>query len=441
MSISKFISEIVVGGGRCCGCTACLQRCPKHCITLSEDSEGFLYPQVDESVCIECGLCEKVCPILSPQDKITPLSVLAAKNRNELERMDSSSGGVFLPLARQVIEKGGVVFGAVYDEAWEVHHVYTETIEGVYLMMGSKYLQSRIENTYREAEQFLKQGREVMFVGSPCQIAGLHGYLRHNDYPNLLAVDFICHGVPSPGVWRRYLAETYGGYGLQDKMPPLAAAGKNSVLYLSLNATSPIGDIKFRDKTESGWKKYRFVVRRKSASKADQNTVLSSAIHYMNPFMRGFLSDIYLRPSCYACMCKNGASHSDLTIADFWGIHLVAPDFDDDKGVGLVLINTPKGNDRFCRLNMDTLPSTLQVAHQYNGGFNEHTKAHPKRTKFFSLIAEGKTVEQAVDLCLHVPLYKRALAKGKRGVKRIIKILLGDAGVKTIKKNLGISSS
>ena len=424
MSISKLIGGFAIGGGKCCGCTSCLQRCPKHCISLSEDSEGFLYPKVDESVCTECGLCEKVCPVLSPQDKITPLSVLAAKNRNEQERMDSSSGGVFLPLARNVIEKGGVVFGAVYDEAWEVHHVYTETIEGVYPMMGSKYLQSRIENTYREAEQFLKQGREVMFVGSPCQIAGLQGYLRHKEYPNLLAVDFLCHGVPSPGVWRRYLAETYSGEEAREQSRRQATAGKNSVLYSSLNAKSPIGDIKFRDKAESGWKKFRFVVRRKSASKADQNTVLSSAIHRDNAYMRGFLSDIYLRPSCYACKCKNGASHSDLTIADFWGIHLVAPDFDDDKGVGLVLVNTPKGSDCFSRLDMDTLPSTLQVAHQYNGGFNEHTKAHPKRARFFSLIAVGRTVEQAVASCLHVPLWRRVLSKGKRGVKKVIKMVL-----------------
>ncbi len=425
----------------CCGCSACVQRCPKQCISLCEDSEGFLYPHVDESLCTDCGLCEKVCPIVSPQEKIAPISVVGAKNRNEQERMDSSSGGVFLPLAREVINKGGVVFGAVYDESWEVHHVYTETIEGVYPMMGSKYVQSRTEDTYREAEAFLKQGREVMFVGSPCQIAGLHGYLRHKYYPNLLSVDFLCHGAPSPGVWRQYLAETYGGCkgeakGREQK-PPLAAAGKNTVLYSSLNAKSPIGDIKFRDKTESGWKKYRFVVRSKSASKADQNSVLSSDIHYMNAYMRGFLSDIYLRPSCYACRCKNGASHSDLTIADFWGVHNIAPDFDDDKGVGLVLVNTPKGNDCFSRLDMDILPSTLEDAHQYNGGFNEHTKAHPNRDKFFSLLQNGKTVEQAVNVCLHVPLYKRAIAKFRRGVRKLIKLVIGKSGVTTVKKIMG----
>lgn len=128
-------------------------------------------------------------------------------------------------------------------------------------MMGSKYLQSKIGNTYKEAERFLKQGREVMFVGSPCQIAGLRTFLRNKDYPNLLAVDFLCHGVPSPGVWRRYLAENYGGYDAEYQSRLQATDGKNTVLLSSLNAKSPIGDIKFRDKEEDGWKKYRFVVR------------------------------------------------------------------------------------------------------------------------------------------------------------------------------------
>ena len=310
MTVQDIIAE--KGNQNCCGCSACLQRCPKHCIKLVEDEEGFSYPQVDEETCIKCGLCEKVCPILNQADKLSVLEVLAVKNPNDEERMNSSSGGVFLPLAREVINQGGVVFGAVYDESWEVHHVYAEKIEDVYPMMGSKYLQSKIGNSFKDAERFLKQGREVLFVGSPCQIAGLRTYLRNKQYPNLLAVDFLCHGVPSPGVWRRYLAETYGGYDAKEQSRLQATAGKNSVLLSSLNATSPIGDIKFRDKRESGWKKFRFVVRQKSASKADQNTVLSSDIHYDNPFMRGFLSDIYLRPSCYECKCKNGVNQGHM---------------------------------------------------------------------------------------------------------------------------------
>lgn len=418
----------------CCGCSACVQRCPKQCIRLEEDTEGFLYPQVDEETCIKCGLCEKVCPILNQADKLSVLEVLAVKNPNDEERMNSSSGGVFLPLAREVINQGGVVFGAVYDESWEVHHVYAEKIEDVYPMMGSKYLQSKIGNSFKDAERFLKQGREVLFVGSPCQIAGLRTYLRNKQYSNLLAVDFLCHGVPSPGVWRRYLAETYGGYDAKEQSRLQATAGKNSVLLSSLNATSPIGDIKFRDKRESGWKKYRFVVRQKSASKADQNTVLSSDIHYDNPFMRGFLSDIYLRPSCYECKCKNGVNHSDMTIADFWGINQIAPEFDDDKGVGLVLLNTKKGEEYFSRFPMDMMPSNLEEAHYHNGGFNEHTKAHPKRDQFFFLIENGKSIKAAVDICLRLPFKQRVVRVVKRIVKKIVKTILPASSVQAIKK-------
>lgn len=421
----------------CCGCSACVQRCPKHCISLVEDQEGFLYPAVDGENCIDCGLCERVCPILNPQETISTLEVFAAKNTNENERLNSSSGGVFLPLAREVINKGGVVFGAVYDACWEVQHVYAEKIEDVYPMMGSKYLQSKIENSYKEAERFLKQGREVMFVGSPCQIAGLRTFLRKKEYPNLLAVDFLCHGVPSPGVWRRFLAETYGGYVAKEQGRLQATAGKNTVLLSSLNATSPIGDIKFRDKTESGWKKFRFVVRQKSASKADQNSVLSSDIHYNNPFMRGFLSDIYLRPSCYECKCKNGVNHSDLTIGDYWAARVTDQNFDDDKGVSLVLVNTSKGKEYFDRLNMTVRKSDLDKAHLCNGGFNEHTHAHPKRALFFALIYQGKTIKDAVDICLKISLSSRVKNKTKRLVKGVVKQVLGDIGVKVIKTALG----
>ena len=182
------------------------------------------------------------------------------------------------------------------------------------------------------------------------------------------------------------------------------------------------------------WKKFRFVVRPKSASKADQNTVLSSDIHYTNPFMRGFLSDIYLRPSCYACKCKNGVNHSDITIADFWGINQIAPEFDDDKGVGLVLLNTKKGEEYFLRLSMDILPSTLNLAHYYNGGFNEHTKAHPKRNQFFFLIENGKSIKAAVEICLRLPFKQRVVRMTKRMVKESVKCLLPNSIVEVIKK-------
>lgn len=407
----------------CCGCGACMQRCPKKCISLQEDSEGFLYAKANATLCINCGLCEKVCPLLNPKEKIQPKEVLAVKSRNEEERLGSSSGGVFIALAREVINKGGVVFGAVFDASWEVHHVCAERIEDVYPMMGSKYVQSRIENTYKEAEAFLREGREVLFTGSPCQIAGLRSFLRFKDYPNLLAVDFLCHGVPSPGVWRRYLAETYGGWKPErnDKSRRQAAAGKNTVL-LSLNAKSPIGGISFRDKS-TGWKKFRFVVRGKSASKADKNSVLSSDIHYENAYMRGFLSDIYLRPSCYGCRCKNGANHSDMTIADYWGARVTDQDFDDDKGLGLVLVNSEKGNKCFDDLDMEVRTITLEKAHLCNGGFNEHTIPHRNREKFFRMIEDGSTINFAVKKCLHVNLFRRVFSKAKNVIRRFCQVL------------------
>lgn len=376
----------------CCGCSACVQRCPKQCISLTEDEEGFLYPYVNEESCVECGLCEKICPILNPQEETFPLQVIAAKNTNTEERLGSSSGGLFLPLAKSIINEGGIVFGADYDSNWEVHHVGVENISGLYALMMSKYLQSRIENTYKEAEKFLKCGRKVMFVGTPCQIAGLHGFLRHKVYPNLLTIDVVCHGAPSPGVWRQYLAETYS--------------------------------------------EEEFIKSRLKAA-AGKNTVLSSYIHYDNVYMKGFLSNLYLRPSCHDCKCKDGKHHSDISLGDFWGIDKFNPSFDDDKGVSLVLINTPKGKEFLQKVKMEKWESSYALVSRANGGFSPYAWLNPKRSLFFKLIWQGATVRQAVAICLHIPLYRRVIRKAKMLTKAAVKQVLGDAGVKAVKKALG----
>lgn len=367
----------------CCGCSACVQRCPKQCISLTEDEEGFLYPYVNEESCVECGLCEKICPILNPQEETFPLQVIAAKNTNTEERLGSSSGGLFLPLAKSIINEGGIVFGADYDSNWEVHHVGVENVSGLYALMMSKYLQSRIENTYKEAEKFLKCGRKVMFVGTPCQIAGLHGFLRHKVYPNLLTIDVVCHGAPSPGVWRQYLAETYS--------------------------------------------EEEFIKSRLKAA-AGKNTVLSSDIHYDNVYMKGFLSNLYLRPSCHDCKCKDGKHHSDISLGDFWGIDKFNPSFDDDKGVSLVLINTPKGKEFLQKVKMEKWESSYALVSRANGGFSPYAWLNPKRSLFFKLIWQGATVRQAVAICLHIPLYRRVIRKAK---------MLTKAAVKAVKKVLG----
>ena len=403
----------------CCGCNACVQRCPKHCIAMVEDQEGFSYPRINSNLCVDCGLCEKICPKLNIRKRLNTLGYFAVKNNNESERLASSSGGVFILLAKEIISSGGVVFGAVYDENWEVHHVSATNLVEVFPMVGSKYVQGRIEDSYKQAEDFLKKGRKVLFTGSPCQIAGLRSFLRFKEYSNLLAVDFLCHGVPSPGIWRQYLAESFGGYNRTAKMSPKATDGKNTVLFQSLNAKSPIGDIKFRDKTD-GWKKYRFVVRQKSASKADQNSVLSSVFHYDNEYMNGFLNDIYLRPSCYHCTLKNGASHSDMTIADYWAAKVVDKDFDDDTGLGLVILYSEKGRKVFAGLDLTVREVSSENAHLYNGGFNEHTLPHPKRAKFFRMISCGYSVSDSVTTCLKVSFIRRNLRRIKTVVKKIL---------------------
>lgn len=320
----------VTDKSQCCGCTACMNVCPKQCISMQEDREGFLYPVVDSSLCIDCNLCQKVCPMLHTKEAREPLNVYAAKNKNEQVRLASSSGGIFTLLAEAVIDKGELVFGARFNADWEVVHDYTETKDGLAVFRGSKYVQSRMGNCYHNVRSFLQQGRRVMFTGTPCQIAGLKNYLRQDD-DNLLTVDVVCHGVPSPKVWRMYLDEI------------TRKGGKNTVLSHPIMLNREIHSIDFRSKS-SGWKKYSFALTL-SEAQADgkKNTVLLSSVFMENPFMRAFLSNLSLRPSCYACPVKAGKSGSDITIADFWGIEEVLPELDDDKGVSLVLSYTEKG--------------------------------------------------------------------------------------------------
>lgn len=221
---------------------------------MREDEEGFLYPTVNAELCIDCGLCERVCPLAHPLDALPPLTVVAAKNRDDDERMSSSSGGIFIALAREVIKAGGVVFGAVYDEEWQVRMVSAETIEDVRPMQGSKYVQARVPTAYADCERLLREGRQVMFTGAPCQVAALHAFLHHKDYEGLTTVEYLCHGVPSPGVWRRYIREVAG-----EKSIPTTGNGEEAGSH-PLSEASRIGSIEFRNK-KTGWKRYSFVVR------------------------------------------------------------------------------------------------------------------------------------------------------------------------------------
>lgn len=397
----------------CCGCSACVSICPKHCITMSLDNEGFLYPQVDNESCIDCGLCEKVCLVLNQGKECKPFQVYAAKKINEEIRMKSSSGGIFTLLAEQILHEGGVVFGARFNADWEVIHDYTETKEGLAAFRGSKYVQSRLGDSFCQAEHFLRQGRKVMFTGTPCQIAGLKLFLR-KTYDNLLTVDFICHGVPSPGVWKKYLEELIA---LKDNR-------KNSVLSHSkliiLNSIRDISRIEFRNKC-LGWKKYSFALTLSVPNgHGTKNTVLLSEPYNKNIFMKGFLADLYLRPSCYACPSKSMKSGSDITLGDFWGIQYVMPERDDDKGICCLMVNTEKGcqflpSDKWVEYS----DSDYSTVIKYNKACVMSVVPNLKRNLFFDKFQKTDSVVRLIDKILTPPFFRRFLSFAKRLVNKI----------------------
>lgn len=368
----------------CCGCSACAQRCPKQCIKMAEDEEGFLYPKVDETKCINCHLCEKVCPVVIQAESRMPIDSYAAYNMDDGVRKDSSSGGIFTLLAEKVIAEGGVVFGATWNEKWQVVHTYTETKEGIEQFRGSKYIQSIIGETYKQAETFLKSGRKVLYSGTPCQIAGLRLFLR-KEYDNLLTIDFICHGVPSPGVFRWYLQEEINNYAARK-------GRKNTVSFLPIHSI-PEGDvlmpeglsikgIRFRDKC-SGWKKFSFVLLLAEASaEGKQNSVSLSYTLEQNSFLKGFLNDLYLRPSCHKCPAKSLKSGSDITIADYWGYKDTPNITDTDEGISAVIINSVKGHTEFSKMSLIKEKTAYNLIERTNGAIN-HSASNYYRGLFY----------------------------------------------------------
>lgn len=298
----------------CCACGSCAQTCPHKCISMTEDTEGFLYPLIDTTKCVDCGLCNKVCPVINryeaPKEK--PAS-FAAKSTDDRLIDKSSSGGFFTVLAEYIIRKGGIVFGAKFDADWNVIYDYTETIEGLQAFRGSKYVQGIVGNAFSQAKQFLKQGRLVLFTGTPCHIAGLNHFLQ-KEYDNLITVDFVCHSIPSPKVWRDYLK---------------AVGNSKQISYVT-----------FRDKS-FGWDNYGLRIE------GEYGKVLTKGGHKENVYMKAFSQNLTVRPSCFACPARNYTSGSDIMIADCWGLNKYHPEVDNNKGMSLVLPKTIKGMNAY----------------------------------------------------------------------------------------------
>ncbi|MDO4269914.1 MAG: Coenzyme F420 hydrogenase/dehydrogenase, beta subunit C-terminal domain [Eubacteriales bacterium] len=296
----------------CTGCTACLAACPVNCIAMENDGEGFVYPKVDKAVCIGCGKCERVCPVgrTKKAQGIRPRA-WAVKAEDMKLRLASSSGGVFSLLARNVLKENGAVFGAAMTgDCTGAAHIMTEDEAGLARLRGSKYMQSSVGDTFRQAKRELDGGRQVLYTGTPCQIDGLNAFLGR-AYENLLTVEVICHGAPSPELWRKY------------------------VLYLGERSGAPIRKAEFRHK-KCGWK--LFGTRLENSNRR----VLYSTLRE-DPYIQMFLRNYCLRPSCYQCSSKGLDRSADLTIGDFWGIEGVAPELDDDKGASVVLVHSSKG--------------------------------------------------------------------------------------------------
>lgn len=396
----------IVDPSHCCGCSACVQRCPKQCISLREDAEGFLYPEVDTQLCVDCGLCEQVCPELHPDAERQPLQTFAAVNPDAEVRRTSSSGGVFTALAEQVIDAGGVVFGAAFDAHWEVRHRCATTREELAAFRGSKYVQSVIGDTFLQAERFLKSGRRVLFSGTPCQIAGLRRFLRR-DYDHLLCVDFVCHGVPSPGVFRAYLAE---------EMAKLARQGEKKYSFafstipsipkadaLAARLGCRIEDIRFRDKT-NGWKKYSFALSLSKASAAGEKIQFCALNSFTeNAFMQAFLRDLILRPSCYACPAKCFRSGSDLTLGDYWGVEREAPHLDDDGGTSVVFVNSERGQQLLSSLPIAFHSQPFERVHAHNTSISASVN-RPINRKFFFMMLRRSGFFRALGATTHPSL-------------------------------------
>lgn len=341
----------------CCGCTACSNACPKKCISMQPDEEGFLYPVTDAESCIDCGLCEKVCPMISMQQvRKTNDTGYIVRNKEKEILMSSSSGGFFSALCRHVIQQNGIVCGAVFDSEWNVEHVLAETYEECRKFRGSKYVQSDLKDLFQQIRNLLSEGRLVCFSGTPCQVAGLNSYLR-KPYSNLILVDFVCHGVPSPKLWDAYLAE-------KDR--------------------KHITGISFRSKNHG----YQFSGMKLEYE--DGRTYFGTA--RIDMMLKTFFSHIALRRTCYSCPFKTADRVSDFTVFDSWHAGELLGIHDDDYGYTSVLVRGENAAGIMEALKdcLDAYELELNKVIPVKGGMLLHSaKAHKKRDSFYSELSES----------------------------------------------------
>ena len=335
----------------CCGCTACANVCIHDAIMMEPDALGFVYPKVDESKCVDCGLCEKVCSFNDNYDKSLNLpvpDVYGARHKDMNEVMKSRSGAAFVAISDYILERGGVVYGAGYKDHFRVAHKRVKTKEERDEFRGSKYVQSDLTGIFRQVKEDLKNGLTVLFSGTGCQCAGLNAYIGKKLRENLILVDIVCHGVPGPYMWRDYIA------------------------YLERKYNDIIISVNFRDKNKYGWKAHKesFIMK----NRGGYNSRIFTMVFYQH---------IAFRPSCGNCHFCNTTRPSDITLADLWDRGHNFPEVNkDDKGESLLLINTEKGREIFDAVKdkLDYFQTTTDKVMQSH--LREPSKIHPQAKQF-----------------------------------------------------------
>ena len=369
----------------CSGCNACKNICPKNAIEMVNDEKGFRYPRVNRDLCIECNLCNKICPIKNKVKINNNPIAYACYNKNLEERLNSSSGGIFILLAKQILEKGGYVVGATYDEKFNVKHTIINDFKDIKLLQTSKYVQSDVSDIYIRVKELLESGKYILFTGTPCQIEGLNSFFVMK-YDKLYLQDIICHGVPSPLVWKKYIE-----YRLEkDNEKPI--------------------NINFRNK-DNGWKKFNLKFQYTSKEYKNNQT--------KDYYLLAFLKNVILRDSCYDCRFKKKNRISDITLADFWGVENILPDLFDDKGTSLVIISSDKGKELFEKIDKDIVKKEISFedAIKFNKNMTSSVEKNKNRDKFFE-----KLNDISFDkLCKKYVLDNKLKNKVFRAIKRLVK--------------------
>lgn len=351
----------------CTGCHACVNICPANCIIMKESESGFLNPVINQSLCINCGQCEKICPVLHMPEMNAETVAYAMKNCDENVRKRSTSGGIFSLLAEYVLDRGGIIWGAAYESDFSVRHIVVSDRKELSLLQGAKYVQSVIGTSFQEVKRELQKGRIVLFSGTPCQCAGLKSFLG-KAYENLITVDMVCHGVPSPKAWQAYI----------DYRSQKENAGNRPV------------KINMRSKA-SGWSHYGY-----STEFDYGNSKISRIQNSRDLFMKAFIGNICLRSSCSDCIAKGVDRCTDFTLGDYWGIWNQHPEFDDNKGTSVVFVHSQKGREILNQVRENTvwLEVDIKAAYRENGSVVNSSAMHTARGDFLA----GVTAENFEEI-------------------------------------------